>query len=117
MALFLLSSSGARFGAGETDLHGFVASLTKPVRSSELFDCLASNLGEEPVVLHRQRGVVSNRNRLSARGYALARWTRRKYKRLKGSPTKAREWVRRIARQNPTLFAHWAMTCPGMAER
>ena len=49
--------------------------------------------------------------------YALARWARRKYKRLKGSPTKAREWIRRIARQNLTLFAHWAITRPGMAER
>lgn len=49
--------------------------------------------------------------------YALVRWARRKYKRLKGSPTKAREWVQRIARQNPMLFAHWAITCPGMDER
>jgi RNA-directed DNA polymerase len=49
--------------------------------------------------------------------YALVRWARRKYKRLNGSPTKAREWVKRIARQNLTLFAHWAITCPGMAER
>ena len=49
--------------------------------------------------------------------YALHRWARRKYKRLKGSQTKAREWVRRMARQNPSLFAHGAITCPGMAER
>ena len=50
MALFLLSSSGARFGPGETDLQGFAASLTKPVRSSELFDCLAVSLGVELAV-------------------------------------------------------------------
>jgi group II intron reverse transcriptase/maturase len=48
--------------------------------------------------------------------YALDRWTRRKYKRLKGSPTKARTWVKRLARQNPGLFAHWAITRPAMAE-
>jgi len=47
MSLFLLSSSGARFGPGETDLKGFAASLTKPVRSSELFDCLVVSLGDE----------------------------------------------------------------------
>jgi RNA-directed DNA polymerase len=49
--------------------------------------------------------------------YALARWTRRKYKRLKGSQTKARAWVKRIAHQHPMLFAHWAITRPAMAER
>jgi PAS domain S-box-containing protein len=47
MTLFLLSSSGARFGPGETDLQGFAASLTKPVRSSELFDCLVVSLGDD----------------------------------------------------------------------
>jgi two-component system, sensor histidine kinase and response regulator len=47
MSLFLLSSSGARYAAGATDLQGFAASLTKPVRSSELFDCLVVSLGDE----------------------------------------------------------------------
>jgi two-component system sensor histidine kinase/response regulator len=42
--LFLLSSSGDRLGAAERHLHGFAASLTKPVRSSELFDCLVDHL-------------------------------------------------------------------------
>lgn len=41
--LFLLSSSGQRLGTAESHLRGFAASLTKPVRSSELFDCLISN--------------------------------------------------------------------------
>jgi len=51
MKLFLLSSSGARLGAAETHLRGFAASLTKPVRSSELFDCLITNLnGETPLI-------------------------------------------------------------------
>lgn len=41
--LFLLSSSGQHLGAAESHLRGFAASLAKPVRSSELFDCLISN--------------------------------------------------------------------------
>ncbi|MDQ6848797.1 MAG: response regulator [Actinomycetota bacterium] len=47
MPLFLLSSSGERLGAAETHLLGFAASMTKPVRSSELFDCLITNLSNE----------------------------------------------------------------------
>jgi RNA-directed DNA polymerase len=49
--------------------------------------------------------------------YALARWARRKYKRLKCSQTLARHWVKRIAQQNPGLFAHWQITFAGMTER
>jgi two-component system sensor histidine kinase/response regulator len=48
MALFLLSSSGERLSAAETHLRGFAASMTKPVRSSELFDCLITNLNDAP---------------------------------------------------------------------
>ena len=44
--LFLLSSSGERLGAAESHLRGFAASLTKPVRSSELFDCLITSLND-----------------------------------------------------------------------
>jgi two-component system, sensor histidine kinase and response regulator len=47
MKLFLLSSSGTRLGPAETHLRGFAASLTKPVRSSELFDCLITNLNSD----------------------------------------------------------------------
>jgi len=52
--LFLLSSSGHRLEPAESHLTGFAASLTKPVRSSELFDCLITTLnsgsvGETPV--------------------------------------------------------------------
>ena len=43
IALFLLSSSSGRLGAAEAHLRGF-ASLTKPVRPSELFDCLITGL-------------------------------------------------------------------------
>jgi two-component system sensor histidine kinase/response regulator len=46
MTLFLLSSSGQRMSAAESHLRGFVASLTKPVRQSELFDCLITSLSE-----------------------------------------------------------------------
>ena len=42
--LFLLSSSGHRLDAAESHLSGFAASLTKPVRASELFDCLITSL-------------------------------------------------------------------------
>jgi CheY-like chemotaxis protein len=42
--LFLLSSSGHRLEAAESHLTGFAASLTKPVRASELFDCLITSL-------------------------------------------------------------------------
>ena len=46
ISLFLLSSSGERLGAAESHLRGFAGSLTKPVRSSELFDCLISGLNQ-----------------------------------------------------------------------
>ena len=42
--LFLLSSSGYHSEAAESHLSGFAASLTKPVRSSDLFDCLVTSL-------------------------------------------------------------------------
>ncbi len=42
--LFLLSSSGQRLEAAESHLTGFAASMTKPVRASELFDCLITSL-------------------------------------------------------------------------
>jgi two-component system, sensor histidine kinase and response regulator len=47
MTLFLLSSSGQRLSSAESHLRGFVASLTKPVRQSELFDCLITGLSQE----------------------------------------------------------------------
>ena len=46
MTLFLLSSSGERLGAAESHLKGFAGCLTKPVRSSELFDCLITGLND-----------------------------------------------------------------------
>jgi two-component system, sensor histidine kinase and response regulator len=44
MLLFLLSSSGEILNAADARRHGFAATLTKPVRPSELFDCLLTNL-------------------------------------------------------------------------
>jgi RNA-directed DNA polymerase len=38
---------------------------------------------------------------------ALARWAMRKFKRLRGHQRRAIEWVERLARQRPALFAHW----------
>jgi two-component system, sensor histidine kinase and response regulator len=46
MTMFLLSSSGERLGAAEAHLRGFAGSLTKPVRASELFDCLITGLND-----------------------------------------------------------------------
>jgi len=61
ITLFLLSSSGERFGPAETHLNGFAANLTKPVRSSELYDCLvtslANDLVSEPVRPNAELGV------------------------------------------------------------
>jgi RNA-directed DNA polymerase len=37
----------------------------------------------------------------------LARWAMTKYKTLRRRLKRAREWVRRIARRQPNLFAHW----------
>jgi signal transduction histidine kinase/CheY-like chemotaxis protein/HPt (histidine-containing phosphotransfer) domain-containing protein len=54
--LFLLSSSGERLGAAEAHLKGFADSLTKPVRQSELFDCLISGLNSD---LRARRGSGS----------------------------------------------------------
>jgi two-component system, sensor histidine kinase and response regulator len=48
MTLFLLSSSGERMSSAESHLRGFAASLTKPVRQSELFDCMITSLSLEP---------------------------------------------------------------------
>jgi group II intron reverse transcriptase/maturase len=39
----------------------------------------------------------------------LARWAMMKYKDLRQRRTRAREWIRRIERRQPNLFAHWAM--------
>jgi len=37
----------------------------------------------------------------------LAKWASRKYKRLRGRNRRARNWLQRMKREQPTLFAHW----------
>jgi group II intron reverse transcriptase/maturase len=39
----------------------------------------------------------------------LMRWARRKYKRLKRSDKRAREWLEGVRERAPRLFAHWAL--------
>jgi hypothetical protein len=38
----------------------------------------------------------------------LVRWARRKFKRLRQRPKVARDWLVRVIRAAPDLFAHWA---------
>ena len=38
----------------------------------------------------------------------LALWAQKKYKRLRRRPGHSSEWLKRVARSCPTLFAHWA---------
>jgi len=40
---------------------------------------------------------------------ALAKWARRKFKRLRGHKRRAMKWLEGIARRQPTLFAHWPL--------
>jgi RNA-directed DNA polymerase len=39
----------------------------------------------------------------------LGRWDMRKYKRFKGHRRRAEQWLGRIARRQPMLFAHWQL--------
>lgn len=41
--------------------------------------------------------------------FALVRWAKRKYKKLKPSYKKAREWIDGIKDRQPKLFVHWNM--------
>lgn len=43
----------------------------------------------------------------------LLTWTRRKYKRFRCHKTKAIDYLSRIAKENPGLFAHWSRGRPG----
>jgi hypothetical protein len=46
----------------------------------------------------------------------LARWAMAKYKRLRRHRRRAEQWLRRVARRPPGLFAHWRLLHAG-AER
>lgn len=37
----------------------------------------------------------------------LVRWAMQKFKRLRGKPQRAWDWVNAVRRRNPSLFAHW----------
>jgi hypothetical protein len=39
----------------------------------------------------------------------LVRWARRKFKPLRQSPKGARDWLARVIRTSPGLFAHWQL--------
>lgn len=49
-------------------------------------------------------------------GY-LMRWTMRKYKGLKGRPTRAWRFVNSVAACDPGLFAHWRLIRPNRMRR
>lgn len=42
----------------------------------------------------------------------VIRWARRKYKRLARRPRGAKDWIARLRRASPRLFAHWPL-CHG----
>jgi RNA-directed DNA polymerase len=44
---------------------------------------------------------------LQTLNHAIARWAKRKFKRLKGSLKRARQWLRRLYDKEPKLFYHW----------
>ena len=48
---------------------------------------------------------------------ALRKWAMRKYKRLRGRKRKAALWLRRIARRDRGLFAHWKFSARPLAGR
>jgi RNA-directed DNA polymerase len=39
----------------------------------------------------------------------LVRWARRKFRRLRQRPKGARDWLTRVVRTSPDLFAHWSL--------
>lgn len=46
--------------------------------------------------------------------FHLLRWASRKFKRLRGKPKGTREWLARVVRSSPTLFAHWPLLYAGL---
>ena len=44
---------------------------------------------------------------------ALARWASQKYKKLRRHHRRAKQWIVRISRRDPALFAHWSMVRRG----
>ena len=50
--------------------------------------------------------LVSTLYRIDA---SLIRWACNKYRRLHRRPKRARDWLARVVRENPRLFAHWCL--------
>jgi len=46
--------------------------------------------------------------------YHLLRWASRKFKRLRRKPKVTREWLARVIRSSPSLFAHWELLYAGL---
>ena len=42
--------------------------------------------------------------------FKLVKWVARKYKRMKGSLRRAKKWLNRIRKKEPSLFVHWQAT-------
>ena len=72
--LFLLSSSGSHSEVAESHLNGFAASLTKPVRSSDLFDCLVTSLDAGSDRSHRRHGGARRGARLGRPAARSCSW-------------------------------------------
>jgi RNA-directed DNA polymerase len=53
-----------------------------------------------PTALRRTLGCINRR---------LVRWAMKKYKRFRDHQRRATHWLRRVAREQPELFAHWRM--------
>ena len=53
-----------------------------------------------PSALHRPFSCLNRR---------LVRWVMKKYKRYRGHQRRATQWLRRVARERPELFAHWRL--------
>ena len=47
----------------------------------------------------------------------LVKWSMNKYKKLRRCPRRTRHWLKRIAAQNPMLFAHWQIVYPRQTAR
>ncbi len=56
--------------------------------------------------LHYKSALYDSLRRID---FHLRKWVRRKFKRFKQKPKGAREWLARIIRTTPGLFAHWPL--------
>jgi len=49
--------------------------------------------------------------------YILVKWTMRKYRRFRWCPKRASQWLQRIRKKTPNLFAHWQLSATPVAGR